>query len=78
MGRKNLVEVTDPSLFLSERKEGRLTRKPPADRKSNISVASTFRKLSKGVKLKSISKNLHWKSLPLSHLYVINAKNMKS
>ena len=40
VGRKTIAEGAIPSIFPSKRKEERPTRKPPADRKSNISVAA--------------------------------------
>ena len=43
VGRKTLVEGAVPSFFPSKRKKERSTRKPPADRKSNISVAARIK-----------------------------------
>ena len=48
VGRKTLVEGAVPSIFPSKRKEERPTRKPPADRKSNISVAARIGQVVEG------------------------------
>ena len=47
-GTQNPVEETIPSIFLSERKKERSTQTPPADRKSNISVAARIGQVVEG------------------------------
>ena len=48
VGRKTLVEGVVLSIFSSKRKEERPTRKPPADRKSNIFVAARIEQVAEG------------------------------
>ena len=48
VGRKTLVEGAVPSVFPSKRKEERLTRNTPPDRKTNISVETRIRQVVEG------------------------------
>ena len=50
MGRNALVKGAVPSIFPSKRKEEKRTRKPPADRESNISVAAKIGQVVEGGK----------------------------